>query len=244
MSPQDWPRASLQSAKYQDSRQSQAWRRSPRARTPSPSRSRDRRGDRPASAEDRHPGGLPRRPACRRPPGTGGTGSARRRRSRPRSRTLSGSSRGRWPPPNGRRSWTCCTASGSLTWPRTKSGRRCSTRAPTSARSPPTTGSSRGRRKPGAARAGHPSRRRQARAGGHRTEPGLVLGHHQAARPGEMDLLPPVRDPRHLQPLRGRLDGRHPRVRRPGREAHRRDLRQAGHRPRAAHPPRRPRHAR
>ena len=55
-----------------------------------------------------------------------------------------------------------------------------------------------------------------------------------------MDLLPPLRDPRHLQPLRGRLDGRDPRVRRAGREAHQRDLREAGHRPRAAQPARRP----
>ena len=33
---------------------------------------------------------------------------------------VSGSSRGRWPPPSGRRSWGRCTATGSLTWPRTK----------------------------------------------------------------------------------------------------------------------------
>ena len=56
-----------------------------------------------------------------------------------------------------------------------------------------------------------------------------------------MDLLPALRDPRHLQPLRGRLDGRDPRVRRPGREAHRRNLRQTGHHPRAAVRPCRPR---
>ncbi len=78
-------------------------------------------------------------------------------------------------------------------------------------------------RDPRAARAGHPPRRGQARAHGHRAEPGLVLGHHQAARPGEMDLLLPLRHPRHLLPLRRRLDGRHPRVRRPGRETDRRD---------------------
>ncbi len=36
-----------------------AWRRSPRARTPSPGRTRDRRGDRAARAADRHPGGMP-----------------------------------------------------------------------------------------------------------------------------------------------------------------------------------------
>ena len=37
--------------------------------------------------------------------GTGATGPARRRPGPSRSRTLSGSSRGRWPQPNGRRSW-------------------------------------------------------------------------------------------------------------------------------------------
>jgi len=69
--------------------------------------------------------------------------------------------------------------------------------------------------------------RRQARASGHRAEPGLLLGHHQAARPGEADLLPPVRHPGHLQPLCRGLDGRDPRVRGPGREADRRDLRES-----------------
>ena len=71
-------------------------------------------------------------------------------------------------------------------------------------------------------------------------KPGLFVGHHQAARPGEMDLLPPVRDLGHLLPLRGRLDGRRPGVSGPGREADRRDLRQAGHHPRPAEHPRRP----
>ena len=46
-----------------------------------------------------------------------------------------------------------------------------------------------------------------------RAQPGLELGHHQAAGPGQVDLLLPVRDPRHLQPLRRRLDGRPPRER-------------------------------
>ena len=47
-----------------------------------------------------------------------------------------------------------------------------------------------------------PPRRCQARAHRHRAESGLVAGHHQAARPGEMDLLLPLRHPRHLLPLR------------------------------------------
>ena len=42
--------------------------------------------------------------------------------------------------------------------------------------------------------AGHASGCGQARTRVDRAEPGLLLGHHQAARPGEMDLLPPVRD--------------------------------------------------
>ena len=57
-----------------------------------------------------------------------------------RSRRRSGSSRGHWLRPSERRSWTRCTAAGSLTWRRTRFGRCCWTRAPTSARSPPTTG--------------------------------------------------------------------------------------------------------
>ena len=48
----------------------------------------------------------------------------------------------------------------------------------------------------------------QARAAGNRTKPGLVLGYHQAQRTGQMDLLLPVRDHGHLQPLRCRLDDR------------------------------------
>lgn len=37
---------------------------------------------------------------------------------------------------------------------------------------------------------------------------GVVVGHHEAARPSEMDLLLPLRDFGHLFPLRRRLDGR------------------------------------
>ena len=59
----------------------------------------------------------------------------------------------------------------------------------------------------------------EARTAGHGAEPGLVVGHYQAAGAGQMDLLLPVRDPRHLQPLRGRLDARLARERRPGQAA-------------------------
>ena len=116
--------------------------------------------------QDRHPGGVRGVRACRRPPGTGGTGSARRAARQPRSRTLSGSSRGRWPPPSGRRSWTCCTATGSLTWPRGEvwailldEGTYLGS-VSTYYRVLREAG-----REPRAARAGHPPRRRQARAG-------------------------------------------------------------------------------
>ena len=73
-----------------------------------------------------------------------------------------------------------------------------------------------------------------ARAAGHAPESSLELGHHQAARPGQVDLLLPLRDPRHLQPLRRRLDGGAARERGPRRAPHRRDLREARHSPRAS----------
>ena len=55
-----WSRSWLRPASWWMSRQNcrRSWRRSPRARTPSPGRARDRRGDRPARAEDRHQGGV------------------------------------------------------------------------------------------------------------------------------------------------------------------------------------------
>ena len=54
-----------------------------------------------------------------------------------------------------------------------------------------------------------PSTRKPA-AGGHGAEPDLVLGHHQAVGADQVDVLLPLRRARHLQPLRGRLDGRRP----------------------------------
>ena len=65
---------------------------------------------------------------------------------------------------------------------------------------------------------------------------GLVVRHHPAPRSREGDLPLPVRRPRHLQPLRRRLDGRRPRVRRPRRTPDRGDLRQGGRAARCAHP--------
>ena len=79
----------------------------------------------------------------------------------------------------------------------------------------------------------------QAATGGHRSQSGLVLGHHQAVGAGEMDLLPPLRDPRHLQPLRGGLDAGQPRKRTPGRAVDPRDGRQAGRRSRPIDDPQR-----
>ena len=83
----------------------------------------------------------------------------------------------------------------------------------------------------------------QTRAGGHRTEPDLVVGHHQAAGAEEVDLLLPLRVARYLQPLRGGLDGRRPRELGARRAPHRGELSQAGRRARGAHPALRPRRA-
>ena len=63
---------------------------------------------------------------------------------------------------------------------------------------------------PRAAQSARASPVHQARAGGHGAEPDLVLGHHQAVGADQVDVLLPLRRARHLQPLRGRLDGRRP----------------------------------
>ena len=69
---------------------------------------------------------------------------------------------------------------------------------------------------------GHPPGTGAARAGRHRSGAGVVLGHHQAPRPDSRALLRPLRDPRHLLPLRRRFHRRRPRVSRDRRTAHRR----------------------
>ena len=76
--------------------------------------------------------------------------------------------------------------------------------------------------------------------GGHGAEPDLVLGHHQAVGADQVDVLLPLRRARHLQPLRGRLDGRRPGELGAGRSSHRRDLPQTGRPVPGAHPALRP----
>ena len=71
----------------------------------------------------------------------------------------------------------------------------------------------------------------------------LVLGHHQAVGADQVDVLLPLRRARHLQPLRGRLDGRRPGELGAGRSSHRRDLPQTGRPAPGAHPALRPRRA-
>src|SRR5579885_3323030 len=65
-----------------------------------------------------------------------------------------------------------------------------------------------GRRGPRAPRSTPSSPLSETATAGHRRQPSLELGHHQAARAAQMDLLLSLRDPGHLQPLRRRLDGR------------------------------------
>src|SRR5438094_4125599 len=82
---------------------------------------------------------------------------------------------------------------------------------------------SRARGTPGGGRAPEPaaaSALRGPRAAGPAAERALELGHHEVARPRAVDLLLPVRDARRVQPVRGRLDGRPSRERRPGRTVH------------------------
>src|SRR6266511_953416 len=93
-------------------------------------------------------------------------------------------------------------------------------------------------------------RERRAAPASHLCRPGaagppaqraLELGHHEASRAREVDLLLPVRHARRLQPLRGGLDGGASRERDAGRAVHSRNLCPPRHRPRAAHGPRRSR---
>ena len=119
----------------------------------------------------------------------------------------------------------CCTASGSPTWHRPRSGPRCSTRASTCARSRRCTGCCARTARPG-------DRRRQA------THPAKVKPELVATAPNQVwswditKLHGPAKWTYYylyvildiFSRYVGRLDGRQPRVRGPGRGADRRDL--------------------
>ena len=82
-----------------------------------------------------------------------------------------------------------------------------------------------------------PSPIRQARTPGHRPQPMLVMGHHQAQGSRQMELLLPLCGSGYLQPLRGGLDGGHPGELTPGQGFDRPELLQAGDRVGRSHPP-------
>jgi hypothetical protein len=161
------------------------WRRSPGARTPSTGRARNRRGDRPARADDRHQGGMPRGrraaghlvPAAPDQPGAAAHGA----RAAPRPGAAQGAC-GRRVAGDPRRA---------AQQPVRRPGPRRSLGDPAGRGRLPRLGlhllpgAARGRRKPRAPRAGDPPRRDQARARRHRAGPGLLPGHaklHGAAK--------------------------------------------------------------
>src|SRR5665648_448225 len=87
---------------------------------------------------------------------------------------------------------------------------------------------------------GHPPGQGQTRAARRRPLAGVDLGHHQAARAGQGDLLPAVRADRHLLPVQPLLDHLPGRGLPAGHRLHRRGHRAQRRRP--AHRARRPRH--
>ena len=95
----------------------------------------------------------------------------------------------------------------------------------------------------GAARSGAASGVRQAGARGHGAQSDLVVGHHEAEGARGLSVLLALRDPRPVQSLRRRLDGRGPRERAARRAPDRGDMSQARHRAEAADDPCRPRRA-
>ena len=154
---------------------------------------------RPTSAPPRlrRPGDLPR--ASVPPPAPPPDPAAAEPAPRPRPpRALDGRRTADRPRP-------CCTSRASSTSRRPRSTPPCSTRASTSPRSGPCTASWPGRR-PASAATSCATRAMPSRSCWRPAQPGVELGHHQAAGSGEVDLLLPLRHPRHLQPLRGRLD--------------------------------------
>ena len=80
-----------------------------------------------------------------------------------------------------------------------------------------------------APRAAQASTVRGAGAARRAAQRGVLVGHHQAQGPGDLDVLLPLRDPRRLQPLRRRLDRPAPRERARRQGPHRPSLRAAAH---------------
>ena len=93
---------------------------------------------------------------------------------------------------------------------------------------------------PGAPQPTAPPGVHQAGADRDRPQSGLVVGHHETEGPREVDVLLPLRDDGHLQPVRRGLDGRVARVRQLGRASAGGVVREARHRARPAHAPCRP----
>ena len=100
-----------------------------------------------------------------------------------------------------------------------------------------------GRRDARAARSGAASGVRQAGARGHGAQSDLVVGHHEAEGARGLSVLLALRDPRPVQSLRRRLDGRGPRAPAARRAPDRDAMAQARHRAEAADDPCRPRRA-
>ena len=178
-----------------------SWRSSPRARTTSRGRRRDQRGDHRAGAADRHPGRVRGGrggagqlvPASPRQPGAG-PGQPVPHRDRAQPRALA--------PAEHQAILDTLHSPRFADLAPGEVGPSCWTKAPPRVAVHLLPAAARRGRDPRAPPPGHPSRRGQARTAGHRPEPRLVVGHHQAARPGEMDVLLPLRHPRHLLPLR------------------------------------------
>ena len=211
-----WPRPRWRWRSWE--KRTRSWRCLPRARTPTRSRSTDRGdGDRTGTADRRPPGVRADR-----------AGPGRRTTATPGAR-LHGPPAPRCSPAEQALRRRVRRAVGPVALAGVRGpGPRPGVGHPARRRHVPgvdldhVPGSAQPRRGPRTAPPGHPSGPGPSRAGGPRTEPGVVVGHLQAQGTLQGRLLRPVRDHRHLQPLRGRLDGRPDRDRRAGQSVHRR----------------------
>src|SRR5215216_6272883 len=201
-----------------------SWNSSPRARTPSRGRAGDRAGLRRAGAAGPHQAGVPAArqatrdplPATPTPPERTDPAAAAERAQPDRT-----------PTGPGRAARTTVLRPATRAGLGPAAGRRDLPRLDLD--HVPAAACPRGEPRP--APAAHPSRPGQAAAGRHPTQRRLELGYHQAPWTRPRQLLRPVRDLGHLQPVRARLAGRPRRVRRARRGVHRRH-----HRPRRGRP--------